>query len=54
MTRTFRGKNFRITIVNGPTGHTVKTVTINGKSVDGNLIPAEMFQDDNDVRVELA
>lgn len=54
VTRTFRGKNFRITIVNGPTGHTVKTVTINGKSVDGNLIPAEMFQDDNDVRVELA
>ncbi|MCK9522577.1 MAG: N,N'-diacetylchitobiose phosphorylase [Proteobacteria bacterium] len=54
VTRTFRGKNFRITIVNGPTGHTVKAVTINGKPVDGNLIPAEMFQDDNDVRVELS
>ena len=47
--RVFRGKVFDITIRNSGAGKT--TLTCNGQALDGNLIPAEVFQDVNIVEV---
>jgi len=52
ITRVFRGKNLRI-IVTNPDGvqKGVKSVKLNGKLLDGNLIAAEELKPDNSVVV---
>ena len=54
MERTFRGKKLTIEVQN-PDGKCkgVRKLTLNGKDLDGNLIPMEKLQDDNTVVCEL-
>lgn len=51
--REFRGKQFSIAIKNGPKGHGVTKLTLNGKDLGGNLIPIEACKDENVVEVLL-
>ncbi len=53
VTRLFRGKRFEITIHNGPKGHGVKSLRLNGEPMEGNLLPIEECADKNTVEVEL-
>jgi len=53
VTRIFRGKRFEIAIANGPNGKGVESLTLNGAPVEGNLIPADRFGDDNRVEARL-
>jgi cellobiose phosphorylase len=54
MEKDFRGTHLSI-VVNNPahTGSGVKSVTLNGEKLDGNLIPADKLQKENKVVVEL-
>jgi cellobiose phosphorylase len=54
MTRIFRGKKLAIFIKN-PAGMQkgVKKLVLNGRQLEGNLIPAEMLLDENQVDVEM-
>jgi N,N'-diacetylchitobiose phosphorylase len=54
VTRTFRGKHFDIRIKNGSAGSSVKSVTLNGRVIEGNLLPADQFKDHNEVSVVLS
>lgn len=52
ITRRFRKKNFDITIKNeNGVQKGVKKIIINGKEIEGNLIPLELMKDDNEVLV---
>jgi N,N'-diacetylchitobiose phosphorylase len=53
-TRRFRGRTIRIEVKN-PSGvcRGVKTLTLNGEALDGDLIPADKLRDDNEVEVVL-
>lgn len=51
--RVFRGKTFQIKVVNGPVGHGVASMTLNGTSLDGNLLPIEECTAENIVEVRL-
>src|SRR5690606_34915027 len=51
--RQFRDCEFSITIINGKNGTEVKSLTVNGETLTGNLIPVAQFQAQNDVVVEL-
>jgi len=51
--RTFRGKRFDIHMKRGPLGKGVRSMTLNGKAVEGNLLPLDAFSDENTVEVEL-
>lgn len=53
ITRQFRGSDFTITIINGKNGTEVKSLTVNGEAMSGNLIPLDRFKPHNDVSVEL-
>ena len=53
VSRKFRGKDFNITIRNGKKGKGVKSIKLNGKKLDSNLIPQELFKSKNEVVVEL-
>ena len=53
LTRIFRGKRFDITITNGPNGKGVEKLTVNGAPVEGSLIPADLFRQENRVEVHL-
>jgi len=53
-TRCFRGKRFRITIRNGSAGTGVERLELNGRPLQGSLLPADQARDDNDVQVQLA
>lgn len=54
MTRRFRGKLFNIKVLN-PEGKQkgVKSLTINGQTIQGATIPQSLFQDTNDVTVNM-
>jgi N,N'-diacetylchitobiose phosphorylase len=54
MTRIFRGKKLTIEVKN-PAGAQkgVKKLVLNGRQLEGNLIPAEMLLDENQVDVEM-
>jgi len=53
-TRRFRGKNLSIAVKNpSSVCRGVKSVTLNGKAIDGNLIPAASLLPDNTVEVIL-
>ncbi|MDZ7314656.1 MAG: N,N'-diacetylchitobiose phosphorylase [candidate division KSB1 bacterium] len=54
VTRLFRGKRFEIAVEN-PNGvqKGVKKMTMNGKTLNGNLIPQDLFEDTNSVLVEM-
>ncbi len=55
ITRRFRKKNFNITIQNeNSVQKGVKKIIINGKEIEGNLIPLELMKDDNEVLVVMA
>lgn len=51
--RTFRGARFNIHVVNNGAGKGVSRMVVNGREVEGNLVPAEMFEDVNEVEVTL-
>ena len=52
ITRRFRKKNFNITIKNpNDIQKGVKKITINNKSIEGNLIPFELMKEKNQVLV---
>jgi len=52
--RKFRNSNFNITIHNkNGSQKGVKKITLNGEPVDGNLIPLDLFEKNNDVVVEM-
>ncbi|HEX3043365.1 MAG TPA: glycosyl transferase, partial [Bacillota bacterium] len=52
--RVFRGKEYQITIINrSKTGFGVKRITLNGQTVEGNLIPESLAEARNEVIVEL-
>jgi cellobiose phosphorylase len=54
ITRRFKKKNFDITIKNpGGVQKGVKKIVINGQEIEGNLIPFEQMNDDNEVLVEM-
>ena len=53
VTRLFRGKRFEITIHNGPKGHGLKSLRLNGEPVEGNLLPIKQCAAENTVEVEL-
>jgi cellobiose phosphorylase len=53
VTRLFRGRRFDITIHNGPKGHGVKALRLNGEPLQGNLLPIEACADENAVEVAL-
>ena len=54
VTRTFRQKNFNITIKNlNGSQKGVKKIVMNGKEIDGNLIPLNIMKDSNDVVVDM-
>jgi cellobiose phosphorylase len=54
VTRIFRQKNFNITIKNlNGSQKGVKKIVVNGKAIDGNLIPLDIMKDNNDVVVEM-
>ncbi len=54
VTRRFRGRRFEIAIRNGQRGKGVLSMQVNGQEVEGDLIPEGMFQDVNQVQVQLA
>lgn len=49
--RMFRGKQFDITLLRGRRGAGAALVILNGRQLDGNLIPCELFEERNDVTV---
>jgi N,N'-diacetylchitobiose phosphorylase len=52
ITRRFRKKNLSIMIKNaGNVQKGVKSITINGKEIDGNLIPLDLMRENNEVLV---
>lgn len=51
--RVFRGKSIDITVRNGKKGKGVKSLTVNGATIDGDVIPVSMLADENAVEVEL-
>ena len=51
--RIFRGVRFHITLKNGGSGKEVRSLIVNGRSLPGNLIPSEQFQQNNHVLVDL-
>jgi cellobiose phosphorylase len=52
--RTFRGKSFDIEVLNkNGVQKNVKSLTLNGKQLDGNFIPIELAEDNNSVVVEM-
>jgi cellobiose phosphorylase len=52
ITRRFRNKNFSIVIQNGSgVQKGVKSIIINGKEIDGNLIPLDLMRENNEVLV---
>ncbi|MGA7720853.1 MAG: N,N'-diacetylchitobiose phosphorylase [Ignavibacteriaceae bacterium] len=52
--RKFRNSNFNITIHNkNGSQKGVKKITLNGEPVDGNLIPLDLFEKNNEVVVEM-
>ncbi len=53
VTRVFRDRAFDITIRSGEKGKGVKSMTLNGKAVEGNLILLENTKDENTVEVNL-
>jgi cellobiose phosphorylase len=54
ISRKFRGKNFQIVIRNpNCVQKGVRQITVNGKEIQGNLIPFKIMQDDNTVVVEM-
>jgi cellobiose phosphorylase len=54
ITRRFRKKNLNITIKNTDGAQKgVKKITINGKEVEGNLIPLSQIKDHNEVLVRM-
>lgn len=54
VTRTFRGKHYKIVINNGKKGTGVIRMSVNGTAVRGNLIPHADAHAENDVVVQLA
>lgn len=54
VTRIFRGKRFEIEIHNGPKGKGVERLSVNGEAIEGDLIPADRFDEENRVQVQLA
>lgn len=54
LSRHFRGADFDIEIKNGPSARIVRSLTLNGEPLEGNLIPSELFKANNHVSVELA
>jgi cellobiose phosphorylase len=54
ISRKFRGNNFQIVIRN-PNGvqKGVRQITVNGKEIQGNLIPSKIMRNDNSVVVEM-
>jgi N,N'-diacetylchitobiose phosphorylase len=54
ITRRFRKKNLNITIINSRgIQKGVKKITINGKEIEGNLIPLTQIMDNNEVLVHM-
>ena len=54
ITRRFRKKNLNITIKNtGGAQKGIKKITINGKEIEGNLIPLALILDNNEVLVQM-
>jgi len=51
--REFRCKMFHINVQNGSKGKGVVSLEVNGKTLDGNIIPFALFKDINDVKVIL-
>jgi len=53
-TREFRGKKLTIEIDNSShTGHGVHTIVLNGKCINGNLLPVDRLSDVNDIKIHL-
>ncbi len=53
VTRQFRDKKFNITVKNGSAGKGVKSMIVNGKSVQGNIVETAQFADINNIEIEL-
>lgn len=51
--RFFRDKEFRILIRNGKKGKGVRSMTVNGQVVEGQVVPLSMMREENKVEVEL-
>jgi len=52
--RRFRGRSFLIRIRNGDRGKGVVAMRVNGREVQGDLVPEQVFRDENEVQVQLA
>lgn len=51
--RRFRGCEFELEVVNGPTGKGLASLRLNGRELPGNLLPADQFQPRNTVAATL-